>query len=937
MFKRIFSFFIVIAILLTSIPMSIESLADDEYNPTDNSLENDIDFETKVSSDYRDYIKEYADINPAENSVNVLENSEIKVKSNRKIDIDFSVADTAKYVFIIEYTTLDNSNENITLSANIDGEYLFDELSNITLPRYFADTGKKRVDNNGNEVSKKVKQVAGRYEYKLKDANNTQFLYVVLKEGTHILTVANKSEDFILNSISFAADEKTDNYKNYLNSHKSAKEINDFKTVECENSIMKSSDNIVQLSDSSSSNVSPFSAYKDKINYTGGKNWDQPGESITWEISVPKTGLYKLGVNFRQNYTQNAVFYREIAIDGSVPFEEAKKIEFPYALDWRFIEISDKNGNPYYFYLTKGVHSITFSVTLGELSDVSRNLDEVSLDIATFYRKIIMITGDTPDANRDYNLFNRIENFESSLKQNIKKLRSITSKLDKIYGSESVSSISTVNEMINVMDLMLEHKFTAHKYLNRYYDSYASLNALIIEMKSMPLDFDMLYFGGDFSNTKTGIIDSLIFGFQKFIYSFVSDYNTVNKTDDGEKITIWVNWGRDQAKVLKYLTQSDFSVKNKIDVDIKITNATLTHAALSGNGPDCQLHLSRSEPVNLAMRGAVCDLSRFSDFDNISNRFQKNSMNCYRFGDGIYAIPDTQSFFMMFVRTDILDEMGMDIPKTWQEFIDASILLSRKNLQIGLPYTQIAEMTQVNLGVGALSIFPTLLIQNGGELYNINRSKTKLLSETSVKAFEEWTNYYTKYGCPKTYDFFNRFRLGLMPIAIQNYTMYATVSAAAPEIDGKWEMYELPGVPKDDGTISNITSGGGTGAAILSASEHKEAAWKFIKWWTDEETQYSYATEVENILGSAARVNTSNINALKKLTWKKSTLNNILSQWDKVEEMPEVPGGYYISRVLDQAFWNVTNAGENPIDMLMKWSNIAQTEIDRKREQYGIE
>ena len=49
------------------------------------------------------------------------------------------------------------------------------------------------------------------------------------------------------------------------------------------------------------------------------------------------------------------------------------------------------------------------------------------------------------------------------------------------------------------------------------------------------------------------------------------------------------------------------------------------------------------------------------------------------------------------------------------------------------------------------------------------------------------------------------------------------------------------------------------------------------------------------------------------------------------------PGGYYVSRVLDQAFWNVTNANENPKDMLMKWNNIAQTEITRKREQYNID
>jgi ABC-type glycerol-3-phosphate transport system substrate-binding protein len=254
----------------------------------------------------------------------------------------------------------------------------------------------------------------------------------------------------------------------------------------------------------------------------------------------------------------------------------------------------------------------------------------------------------------------------------------------------------------------------------------------------------------------------------------------------------------------------------------------------------------------------------------------------------------------------------------------------------GLPYTQITEMTQVNVGVGALSIFPTLLLQNGGTLYNQQRSATNLLSLQSKEAFEYWTDFYNKYSFPMTYDFFNRFRVGLMPMAIQNYNVYAQLTAAAPEIDGYWSMYELPGVRKDDGSIDNRVTGGGTGAVLLNQSENKAEAWEFIKWWTSAETQYQYGTEIENILGEAARVPTSNVEALKRYSWDKDKLDSILKQWENVEELPEVPGGYYVSRVIDQAFWNTVNGNENSIDMLLKWSKIANTEIARKRYQYDI-
>lgn len=930
MFKKRFVGFLLIFAFLFSLMLPV--------NATENVKEEEekILSSTTVLSEYDSYISQYDSINIANDSI-VIENiANPTLDAEQTINLSFNVEKTALYTFCIKYSTLDNGKEPLSISCMLDGKFPYSEFEYITIPRYFEDVGEIRKDNNGNQISKEIKQKLGNYEYALRDENNTSYLMVYLSAGEHSLQITNLAEAFNITAITFTFAEETVSYFEYREKYKSSKVYDSYNIYEAENTYLKTSYNLTQLIDNTSANVSPHNASLDKVNYIGGSNWSQPGDTIFWEIDVPKDGLYSIGFNYRQNYTLNTSFYREVRIDGTIPFEEMKSVEFPYALNWEFYTLSDKDDKPYLFYLPKGKHTISFSVTLGNLSQVCNDLEEITYNIAALYRSIIMITGDTPDANRDYNLFDRIVDFSQQLDTYITQLNKVNEDLSVAFGSNSVSAISTVNGMINVIQLMKEHKYTAHKYIGRYYDCYASLSSMLMELKSMPLDFDRIYIGNNFSETKTGVIESVIFSVKRFLTSFIGDYSDLDSSDR-ERITLWVNWGRDQAKVLKYLIQSDFSVKNDIDVDIKITNATLTHAALSGNGPDCQLHLSRSEPVNLAMRDAVYDLTQFEDYNEVASRFMTSASDCYKFEDGIYALPDAQTFFMMFVRTDIFEELGLEIPKTWEDFITTSTLLLRQNMQVGLPYTQISEMTQVNLGVGALSIYPTLLTQNGGELYNEDRSEIKLLSETSIETFTQWTNFYTKYGLPKTYDFFNRFRLGLMPMAIQNYTTYATLTAAAPEITEFWEMYELPGTVGEDGSINNVTTGGGTGAVILSASKHKDAAWEFIKWWTSADIQYRYGMEVENILGSSARVATANVEALKQYSWKKSTLNNIMSQWKKVKEMPEVPGGYYVSRVLDQAFWNVTNAAENPKDMLMKWNDIAQTEITRKREQYNID
>lgn len=49
-----------------------------------------------------------------------------------------------------------------------------------------------------------------------------------------------------------------------------------------------------------------------------------------------------------------------------------------------------------------------------------------------------------------------------------------------------------------------------------------------------------------------------------------------------------------------------------------------------------------------------------------------------------------------------------------------------------------------------------------------------------------WTRFYTDYSFPLTYDFYNRFRTGEMPLGLAPYSMYNTLSALAPELDGLW-------------------------------------------------------------------------------------------------------------------------------------------------------
>ena len=55
----------------------------------------------------------------------------------------------------------------------------------------------------------------------------------------------------------------------------------------------------------------------------------------------------------------------------------------------------------------------------------------------------------------------------------------------------------------------------------------------------------------------------------------------------------------------------------------------------------------------------------------------------------------------------------------------------------------------------------------------------------------------------------------------------------------------------------------------------------------------------------------------------------------RVCEVPESTGSYYLTRAVDQAYWAVINGDSNVKDALVKWSRVADREIQRKIDEYS--
>ena len=122
---------------------------------------------------------------------------------------------------------------------------------------------------------------------------------------------------------------------------------------------------------------------------------------------------------------------------------------------------------------------------------------------------------------------------------------------------------------------------------------------------------------------------------------------------------------------------------------------------------------------------------------------------------------------------------------------------------------------------------------------------------------------------------------------------------------------------------------------ITANAKDTDAAWRFLSWWSQADSQSRFARELEMQMGEAARYSTANTEAFQTLGWSKNNRSVIKAQrkWAKV--MPQPPGNYIVARNLANMFVAVTENGENIRKTLIEYTADINTELGRKRAEFA--
>ncbi len=865
-------------------------------------------------------------------------------ETSGSFEVPITVTEEGIYNIELGYYAHSSAANDIELSVLIDGESPYSTADRILLSKKWVDSEKSfmvnedgslsfREDDNGNQIRPSLTEYLTWQSGTLNDTDGLfgDPLRFYFTKGEHVITINSDKARFAVSYLKLFNQKATpaaSEVATVTSDPAVAAETNNVNILlEGEAADFKSDITLYATYDRSTYLSSPSDPVIMLYNTIGAQNWARSGQYITWKFTMEEAGWVKIGVRARQNQMRGLYSNRRFYIDGVVPCAEAEAVKFFYSEDWQITTPTDADGNPLYFWLEAGEHELTLEAVPGEIGDIMRQLDDIVYYLNSYYRQILQITGPTPDEYNTYMIHKQIPEIVPDFIKYAEQLRALKARIEYLAGTEGTEAVS-LETMAKLLDKCADRPDNIPLSLNQLKDDLAALSQWMADYRSQYLEVDIIEVTSadvEFTAVKENWWKKLVFDFKSFVGSFFTDYNTLSK-DDKEALNVWVSLGRDQAQIVKELGDG-FIEETGIKVAIKLVQGGILEATLAGKGPDIALFIGGEFPIQLAARDCLVDVSQYPDYEEVIKQFSPNIMTLFTYTEGeekgVYGLPVTQNFPMMFMRSDVLDSFGFtEAPETWDELIEMLPALQRSYMGVGFGH----------------SVFGTLLVQNGMNYYNDNFTLTRFTEPTAIKCFEDWTEYYTKYSFEQSFDAFTRFRSGEYPIVTADYTFYNQLYMAAPEIRGVWEFDLIPGTVREDGTVDHSVTSASSGAIIFSKlnEEQRADAWEFIKWFVSTDVQSEYGRSLEALLGPLGRYATANVGAIEQLAWSKSDLDLILEQMQSTVEIDIIPSNYITGRNLMNAFRETVNHNKNPRDMLLWYNNDINDEIKRKHEELGI-
>lgn len=859
----------------------------------------------------------------------------LDLSTDDKFELEIDVPEDGLYYLGFQYYSYDKSILPISLGLQVDGGYPFYECRTMKLETTWKLSDEKSLDRYDNEVvtvPEKVYQWEKRYLMDSGYRHSTP-LKMELKKGKHALNIEVKEGNFLFGNLTLEAPSKLPAY-----SGSEKADGSELITIQGETYSTTNDSSIHGVAEYDTS-IEPYEVKDTVLNTLDSDSFNAAGQKVTYPFTVKTEGNYNIALNYRQSEKTDFPVFVDVEIDGQIPNEAFRSYGMPYSTNYSVETLQDENGNNLTVHLAPGEHTISYTISMDPICYIMEQLDVIMSDVNDLALEITKVAGTNADKYRDLKLSRYIPGLEDTLRGYADQL----SKLEQsaVKWSDSDSNVAVMSPMLIAAQQLRSLADNPDEIPYRVAELSTSMNSVnhflaqaIDNLIENGLAIDRVYIYQDGADVPKGpgFFKSCLMNVQRFISSFTEQAYSASSTNK-EHLQVWVNRSSQYVQIMQKMIDEHFTPETGINVDISIMpdQYKLVLANSSGNAPDVATGINYTIPYELAIRGALVDMTQYDDFKSAANNFYPGFFLTGTIGDEVYSMPETMNFWVLFYRTDVMEKLGVSVPETMTDVIDMLPTLQMRGLNFYYPTAGMLLMRNFH------GTTP-LLVQNGGSLYNPTASEgTALGSEQSVNGFTQLTDLFTVYNLQVNVDnFYQHFRNGDIPIGIADYATYNMLTNAAPELASSWKIALAPGTEKEDGTIDRSVCGCAESSVIFKSNpEREKKAWEFVKWWSSNEIQAEFGQTIQITYGDEYIWPTANMNAMAQLPIDSNSKKVIQETAKNVVDVPRVPGTYLLEREVSNAFNDITVNGANLQTRVDKAVKSVNHEFDRKLEEFG--
>lgn len=859
----------------------------------------------------------------------------LSLSTGSTAQVEINVPSDGLYFMDFDYLSYDESILPISLGMKVDGAYPFYECRNMELETSWKLSEEPSYDRYDNQVvTVPDKDIKWESKYLMDSSyRHSDPLKLELKQGVHTLEFEIKEGNFLLGNVTLSAPTVV---AEYTGSEKA--EGDELIEIQGEEYYTTNDSSIHAVVEYDTS-LEPYSVKDTVLNTLDSDSFGGAGQKVTYKFNVEKAGYYNIAMNYRQSEKTDFPVFVDVAVDGEIPNEAFKSYSMAYTTKYRTSSLEDSKGEKLSVYLEEGEHTISYTISMDVICYIMEQLDVIMSDVNDLSLEITKVAGTNADKYRDLKLSKYIPDLEEKLFGYADALTELEA--SAVKWSESDTNVAVMSSMLIAAEQLRSLGENPDEVPYRIAELSTSVNSVNHHLattidnliaNNLAIDRIWIYQEDAELPEKPGFFKSCWMNIERFIASFTEQNYSASNTDD-DHLQVWVNRSSQYVQIMQKMIDEYFTPKTGIEVDISIMpdQNKLVLANSSGDAPDVATGINYTIPYEIGIRGALVDMTQYEDFQEVASAYEPGFFMTGAINGGVYSMPETMNFWLLFYRTDVMEKLGLEVPDTMEDVIDMLPDLQMKGLNFYYPTAGMLLMRNFH------GTTP-LIVQNGGSLYNPTAAEGVALgNEETVNGFTTLTDLFTIYNLPVNIDnFYQHFRNGDMPIGIADYATYNMLTNAAPELDGSWEVSVIPGTVQEDGTIDRSVCGCAESTVIFKSDSEREAkAWEFIKWWSSSEVQAEFGQTIQITYGSEYIWPTANMEAMAQLPLESQAKQVIQETAKNVVDVPRVPGTYLLEREVSNAFNDIVVNGDNERTRVDKAVKSINHEFERKLEEFG--